>query len=165
MVEPGQITVASVLQGTGCQTGMLGKWHIGHTTAKEVDYNIQPVPRCANDVGFTCSFILPVGHFYPPYVYLEIGRILGYRADDPLQLIGNQQIGGKSYSYDPHEVTPELVRRSLEFIDGHRDKPFFLYLSTPNVHDPLTPSKAFTGHPAGPYGNYLMELDWAVGQV
>jgi arylsulfatase A len=167
LVEPGQTTLASVLQSAGYQTAILGKWHIGHTAAKEVDFNLQPVPRCANDVGFTYSFTLPVGHFYPPYVYLENGRIVGYHADDPLTIRGKEQIGGTSYSYerDRSVVTPELVRRSLEFIDGHRDKPFFLYLSTPNVHDPLTPSKAFTGHPAGPYGDYLMELDWAVGQV
>jgi arylsulfatase A-like enzyme len=130
-----------------------------------VDYNVQPVTPGANEVGFDYSLLLPVGHFYPPYVYLENGRVVNYDKADPVSIEGSQQKGGKSYSYDPHLVMPELAKRSLQFIEENQNRPFFLFLSTPNVHDPLTPSAQFSGHPIGPYGDYLRELDWAVGEV
>jgi arylsulfatase A len=165
MIEPDRTTVASLFKENGYHTAVLGKWHLGHTIAKEVDYNIQPVPMCANNVGFTYSFTLPVGHFYPPYIYLEDGIVVNYDPADPIRLEGNQQIGGESYTYDKHEVTPEMVRRSVKYIDENKDKPFFLYLALPNVHDPLTPSSKFRGHPVGSYGDYIEEMDWAVGQI
>ena len=165
LIEPGETTLASIFKEKGYETAVFGKWHIGHTSNRNVDYNQQPVPKNANDIGFTYSFTLPVGHFYPPYIYLENGRVLNYDPADPLTLEGNKQIGGKSYSYDPHDVTPELVNRSLKYMTEHRDKPFFLFLSLPNVHDPLTPSKAFSGNSVGLYGDYIDEMDWAVGEV
>lgn len=165
LIEPGQTTVATIFKEKGYQTAVFGKWHLGHTTHKKVDYNQQPVTPGANEIGFSYSFTLPVGHFYPPYVYLENGRIVNYDPSDPITLDRNKQIGGDSYSYDPHEITPELVRRSLKYIDENKNHPFFLYLATPNVHDPLTPSEAFRGHPVGSYGDYIEEMDWAVGQL
>jgi arylsulfatase A len=165
LIETNRTTLASVLRDAGYRTAIFGKWHLGFTRQKEVDYNVQPVTPGANEVGFDYSFLLPVGHFYPPYIYLEDGRVVNYDKADPVSLEGNQQKGGKSYSYDPHEVTPELVKRSLKFIEENQSRPFFLFLSTPNVHDPLTPSAKFSGHPVGRYGDYLRELDWAVGEV
>ncbi|MDO8541578.1 MAG: arylsulfatase [Opitutaceae bacterium] len=165
LIEPGRTTVASVFKERGYQTAILGKWHLGFTAGKDVDYNAQPVTPGANEVGFTHSFLLPVGHFFPPYIYLENGRVVNYDASDPIAIVGSQQKGGKSYSYDPHQVTPELVRHSLAYIEENKARPFFLFLSTPSVHDPLTPSATFSGHPVGAYGDYIQEMDWAVGQI
>jgi arylsulfatase A len=165
MIEPDRTTVASLFKESGYNTAIFGKWHLGHTNRSEVDYNRQPLTPCANDAGFMYSFTLPVGHFYPPYVYLENGSILNYNSGDPIRLEGNKQIGGESYSYDPHNITPELVRRSVKFIEENKQNPFFLFLSLPNVHDPLTPGPQFSGHPVGAYGDYIREMDWAVNQV
>src|SRR5262249_13383466 len=44
--------------------------------------------------------------------------------------------------------------------------PFFLYYGMINVHGPITPGKRFQGtSPFGPYGDYVRELDWSVGEV
>lgn len=101
LIEPGRTTLASIFKEKGYQTAVFGKWHLGHTEQKNVDYNQQPVKPGANEIGFSYSFLLPVGHFYPPYVYLENGRILNYNHNDPITVVGHDQIGGKSYSYDP----------------------------------------------------------------
>ena len=56
--------------------------------------------------------------------------------------------------------------KSGEFLEGQRDGPFLLYYGMMNVHVPLTPAKRFLGTSAvGPYGDYIQELDWSVGQV
>jgi arylsulfatase A-like enzyme len=165
LIETNRATLGSVFRAAGYNTAVIGKWHLGFTGGAEVDFNVQPVVPGANEVGFDYSFLLPVGHFYPPFLYLENGRVVNYNRADPVTLEANKQKGGNSYRYDPHDITPELVKRSLQFLDKNRDCPFFLFLSTPNVHHPLTPSSRFSGHPVGVYGDYLRELDWAVGEV
>ena len=57
---------------------------------------------------------------------------------------------------------------AVEYIKvrGADKKRFFLYLALPSPHTPLVPEKQWQGKsPIGPYGDYVMETDWAVGQV
>ena len=45
-------------------------------------------------------------------------------------------------------------------------EPFFLLLSTTNIHHPFTPHPRFNGtSKAGRYGNFIHELDWIVGEL
>ena len=66
---------------------------------------------------------------------------------------------------------PTLVDRASAYVKSHADgaksgKPFFLYLALPSPHTPLVPSPQWHGKSAlGPYGDYVMETDWAFGQV
>ncbi|MDP7255354.1 MAG: sulfatase-like hydrolase/transferase, partial [Planctomycetota bacterium] len=47
-----------------------------------------------------------------------------------------------------------------------QDKPFFLYLPLTGPHKPVTPHKRFQGKTGkGPYGDFVMNVDDAVGQV
>jgi arylsulfatase A len=69
--------------------------------------------------------------------------------------------------YDNSQLTQTLTREALDFIDRHREKPFFLYLAHNAPHHPIPVSKEFQGKSAfgRPYGDAVEEIDWSVGQV
>jgi arylsulfatase A-like enzyme len=63
-----------------------------------------------------------------------------------------------------------LTRKAIGFIDGHLDKnpknPFFLVLSTSSPHNPFLVPEAMKGKSqAGPRGDLVTVVDWAVGQI
>jgi arylsulfatase A-like enzyme len=66
------------------------------------------------------------------------------------------------------DVVPTIASKAVDYI-GKRQadkKPFFLYLALPSPHTPLVPTQAWQGKSGlGPYGDYVMETDWAVGEV
>lgn len=66
------------------------------------------------------------------------------------------------------DVLPNLTRRAVTYIDTQAaaEKPFFLYLALNTPHTPLVPTKEWQGKSGvGDYGDFVMETDWAVGQV
>jgi arylsulfatase A-like enzyme len=80
------------------------------------------------------------------------------------------QIGGADAAhalYDDEQVGTHLTGKAVEWIGKQpADKPFFLYLSTTNIHHPFTPHPRFKGtSQAGLYGDFIHELDWMVGEV
>ena len=63
-----------------------------------------------------------------------------------------------------------LTRKAIDFIDGHHaknpKKPFFLVLSTSSPHNPFLVPEAMKGKSqAGPRGDLVTVVDWAVGQI
>jgi len=63
-----------------------------------------------------------------------------------------------------------LTRKAIGFIDGHLEKnpqnPFFLVLSTSSPHNPFLVPEAMKGKSqAGPRGDLVTVVDWAVGQI
>ena len=73
--------------------------------------------------------------------------------------------------FEAEEVLPTLTRKAREYIAGRAaeargGKPFFLYLALNSPHTPILPTKEFQGKSGlGNYGDFVMETDWAVGQV
>jgi arylsulfatase A-like enzyme len=65
-------------------------------------------------------------------------------------------------------MLPTLVKRANQFITDRAkaDKPFFLYFALSSPHTPLVPSREWQGKSGlGDYGDFVIETDWAVGQV
>ncbi|KAK4327232.1 hypothetical protein Pmani_002288 [Petrolisthes manimaculis] len=65
-------------------------------------------------------------------------------------------------------LSQKLVARSVHFINthAHDGKPFFLYHSFPNVHEPIFTSKNNTGMSVhGRYGDNVEEMDNGVGEI
>ncbi|MBL8173234.1 MAG: arylsulfatase, partial [Bryobacterales bacterium] len=63
-----------------------------------------------------------------------------------------------------------FTRKAIDFIDRHREhspkKPFFLVLSTNSPHNPFLVPEAMKGKSqAGPRGDLVTVVDWAVGQI
>src|SRR5215212_1170239 len=132
-----EVTVAQLFRDAGYATGMVGKWHLGHT--KKEYY---PVRR-----GFD-----------------EYLGILYSNDMRPVQLIDGEKV--IEYPVVQATLTKRYTERALKFIERNKEKPFFLYFAHAMPHKPLAASEKYyqkTG--AGLYGDVIAELDASVGQV
>ncbi len=179
MVEPGRYTLPRLFKDQGYSTSCIGKWHLGTRMTPPNSFDGEthfrpPIYPGPNEIGFDYSFILPVGHFYPPYIYLQNHSIYKYDPDDPVRLVksekagirGYLQNGGTDARYDDHNVTTDITNQAVKFIDKQGKKPFFMYFATSSPHDPYTPAKRFRGKSKlGIYGDFIAEIDWSLGQI
>ncbi len=134
------------------------------------DQNITKGPLTA---GFDYYFGDGVINF-PPYAWIENDKIItkpGHNLvmSNALPLEGNWGLspGPASDEYDLMTAPIRLTERAVQWIEEQpRKKPFFLYFSLPSPHVPIIPTEAFTGKSmAGPYGDYVVQTDWMVGQI
>jgi arylsulfatase A-like enzyme len=65
------------------------------------------------------------------------------------------------------DVMPTLTEKAVAWLkQQEQGKPFFLYYAPVSVHNPVTPSARMRGTSrAGPYGDWIHELDRSVGAV
>jgi arylsulfatase A-like enzyme len=182
IIEPGRVTVPSLLKQAGYATAIVGKWHLGLGSHAPTDYNgeIKPGPL---EVGFDECFIIPATGDRTPCVYVENHRVVGLDPNDPIQLdysiprghpesfvngiprIG-KQTGGKAALWKDDEIADTITARAVKFIEQNKDRPFFLYFSTHDIHVPRVPAVRFKGSSqAGVRGDVIQEFDASVGQV
>jgi arylsulfatase A-like enzyme len=146
-VEEGSL--ARMLKNNGYATALIGKWHLGSKPE-----------------------FLPARHGFDEFL-----GITGGNAD----MYSHRNLPGENVLYEgekPTEVagylTEHLERRSVDFIQRHKDKPFFLYLAFNAVHWPFqranrpdmirTRETWFDGTRAD-YIEMMQSLDRGVGQV
>ncbi|MCC6344839.1 MAG: arylsulfatase [Bryobacterales bacterium] len=84
LIEPGRVTMASMLKSSGYRTCAIGKWHLGLGSG-HVDWNteIRPGPL---DIGFDECFILPATGDRVPCVYVENRRVANLDPKDPIKV-------------------------------------------------------------------------------
>lgn len=180
VVDENRLTVADVAKEAGYATACIGKWHLGFGTKTPTDWNapLKPGPL---ELGFDYYFGMPVVNSHPPFVYVENHGVVGLEKEDPFvygrkaetrvfdEKMGIDQIGGAAEAhrrYDDEQVGTTLAKKAVEWIEARKDERFFLYLATTNIHHPFTPAPWFQGTSgAGPYGDFIHELDWMVGEV
>jgi arylsulfatase A len=170
-VPVGCISLPSLLKSSGYATGLIGKWHLGYgEDAPDWNGELKPGPL---ECGFDCFFGTAMTHNEPPQVLVEGHRVVNLSPDDPITIVppppgvmfGVMQ-GGKSARVVHHELGALHTEKAVKFIEERKGGPFFLYYGMINVHGPLAPGKRFQGtSPFGPYGDYVQELDWSVGEV
>ena len=74
--------------------------------------------------------------------------------------------GGKLARWNDEDIADNLTKRATDFIELNRDKPFFLYFATHDIHVPRVPHPRFRGtSECGVRGDVIQELDWSVGEV
>lgn len=74
--------------------------------------------------------------------------------------------GGKDALWDDETIPMELVDKSKKFIDASKGQPFFLLLSTHDIHVPRIANKMFQGKSGmGPRGDVILQLDWTVNEI
>ncbi|MFK7736046.1 MAG: arylsulfatase [Pirellulaceae bacterium] len=83
IIKPGTPTIASMLQGAGYKTAVIGKWHLGLGGDGGPDWNneLKPGPL---EIGFDSCFLLPTTNDRVPQVYVEDHRVLNLDPSDPL---------------------------------------------------------------------------------
>ena len=180
LIEPGRLTLASMLKGRGYRTAMVGKWHLGRRwplinqageqTARNVDWSKRVLDGPLQH-GFTYSF----GLAKPAWAFLKNGSVLAaptLRFDlthVPAYLIGpNNNRGMKSPGFEFERMLPRFTEEAAGFISesGRAGKPWFLYFTPLAPHRPVVPNKDFLDDSAaGLYGDFVSEVDWAVGEI
>ncbi|QDT06409.1 Arylsulfatase [Rubripirellula lacrimiformis] len=175
LIQPDQVTIASVLKGRGYHTSMVGKWHLGFD---ESGYD-QPLPGGPVDCGFDSFFGIRASTDIPPYFYIQDNLAVAPPTDtieaksspgwSPIQ--GQfWRSGGIAPGMELKDVLPKFTDKAVSVISDHANKddqsPLFLYLALPAPHTPWLPSQEFSGKSqAGMYGDFAMMVDAQVGRV
>lgn len=74
--------------------------------------------------------------------------------------------GGKSALWIDEDMADVITQKAVAFIAQNRNKKFFLYFSTHDIHVPRMPHARFEGKSGmGPRGDAILQLDWSVGQI
>jgi len=112
-----ETTLADRLKAAGYKTGLVGKWHLGHT-----DDAVHPLNR-----GFDEFF----GFLGGSHSYLRsgTGHTAIYR--------GKQEVQEKEY------LTDAFAREGVAFIEKHKAEPFFLYWAFNAVHGPMEAAEKY----------------------
>lgn len=79
--------------------------------------------------------------------------------------IGYMKGGGKALWQDEN-IADTIAAKAVQFIQAHKDNPFFLYVGTNDVHVPRFPHSRFAGKSGMGYrGDAILQFDWTVGQI
>jgi len=132
-----EITIAEALKTAGYATAAYGKWHLGHKK--------KWLPR-------TQGFDEYYGILYSNDMF-------------PVQLIHNEKV--VEYPVLQATLTKRYTERAIQFIEKHKNKPFFLYLPHAMPHKPLAASDDFYTPETRDnlYADVIKELDTSIGDI
>jgi arylsulfatase A len=162
LIAADRLTVPAMLKQRGYTTACIGKWHLGMGLPEG-----EPSPKIADGPitrGFDSFFGVSASLDMPPFAFIENDHFT-----EPLTTTKKwQRTGPAAASFEAVDVLPTLARKAVEFVStrAKTGQPFFLYLPLTAPHAPIVPSQAWQGKSGlGEYGDFVMEVDWAVGEV
>ncbi|ADE53530.1 sulfatase family protein [Coraliomargarita akajimensis] len=147
-----QRTIDQALKAAGYVTGIAGK------------YNLPCVPKTTFDESYSVMGF--GGNYFPD----ETG---GYHdVDGHKNGYGNKRILWGPEREGDEYLTDRLGRQASEFIENHKDEPFFFYLAFNAPHSPLEAKAAYKSRVAHlesealkMYGAMVISMDEAIGGV
>jgi len=176
LIEPGRLTLGSLLQKHGYKTACVGKWHLGFDNLSNIDYT-EPFRGGPVDRGFDYFFGMHASLDIPPYYYIENDRCVEPPTDrieasfsegvTPIQ--GAFWREGKiAPGFKHDEVLPTFLDKATIFIKNQQthEAPFFLYFALTAPHTPWLPTEKYKGQSqAGDYGDFVAQVDAAIGRI
>ncbi|MAD24635.1 MAG: Cerebroside-sulfatase [Verrucomicrobiales bacterium] len=173
LLEPERETVASMLRSKGYNTSIVGKWHLGldfnRNADGKINYN-KSINDGPNQHGFDYSYIIPASLDFPPYIYIKNGKII------ELPNVNQQSVGFPGFLRSGPRQPGLIINDCLDDLTSEANRviregakisqPFFLYFPLTAPHKPVKPHSRFIGKSKlGLYGDFIMQVDWTVGQV
>jgi arylsulfatase A len=156
------LTVPGLLRQHGYATACIGKWHLGMGLSKQhLDSPINDGPTTR---GFDYYFGISASLDMPPFAFIENNRFT--EAPTAEKKWGRK--GAAAPGFEAVDVLPALTRKATDYIgkQAATGQRFFLYLPLNSPHTPIVPTKGWQGKSGlGAYGDFVMETDWAVGEV
>lgn len=74
--------------------------------------------------------------------------------------------GGHAARFRDEDLADKWVEQSVKFMESNKDKPFFLFFSSHDIHVPRMPHERFHGKTKlGFRGDAIAQLDWCVGEL
>ena len=166
-LDPGEITLAELLNSSGYATGLIGKWHLGH------EEPFLPLNRGFEyHYGFYEAFTL--------YDQVDDPTVVNRRLDEfSDRHQWRQGRRGNSAIRRNHRVideqgylTDRIADEAVRFLDEHASQPFFLYVPFNAPHVPFQAQRRYyEGFPEVEdetkrvYRAMIKNLDDAVGRI
>ncbi|WP_432797156.1 sulfatase family protein [Poriferisphaera sp. WC338] len=182
LIERERRTIGTLLQQQGYHTAIIGKWHLGLEFVDEsgdltdpdermpsVDLS-KPLKYSPNDVGFDESYIISASLDFPPYVYIKNHRVeeVATEEHEAIKFPAYMRAGEKAPGFKAVDTLDHMTSRAVDYIDtqAKTDEPFFLYFPITAPHKPVLPHDRFVDQSSmGRYGDFVMQVDWTVGQI
>lgn len=124
-------------------------------------------PSAPIEVSFQANFPgEPTGKDNPELLY-NLKPSFGHDKSivNGISRIGYMKGGGKALWKDEN-IADSILVHAQGFIQANKDKPFFMYFATNDVHVPRFPHERFRGkNPMGLRGDAIVQFDWTVGQL
>ncbi|NDH17318.1 MAG: arylsulfatase, partial [Opitutae bacterium] len=178
IVSKDEKTLGDLFRSQGYSTHMVGKWHLGfdYPNQKKNKWTSEPLPGGPVNRGFDTFFGIHSSAGSDPMCWIENNRF----TKEPTEPLTFPKFNNKGESstvktktapgFSVEQASPTLVKRAVKIIKDHAqeksDKSFFLYYASPIPHQPWVPMKKFRGKSGlGDYGDFVMQLDWVVGEI
>jgi arylsulfatase A-like enzyme len=162
LIAKDRLTVATMLKQNGYDTACIGKWHLGMTidpTNPNAPIEDGPTTR-----GFDYYFGISASLDMPPFAFIENNCF----TEPPTVVKTFKRNGAAATGFEAVDVLPTLATKASEYITekAKGGSPFFLYLALTSPHTPIVPTEDWQGKSGiGAYGDFVMETDWALGEV
>ncbi len=176
LIEPGRMTLGSLLQRNGYKTACIGKWHQGFENLRNQDYS-KPIQSGPVERGFDYFYGIHASLDIPPYYYIENDHCVEAPTDDVeasssedvTQIQGAFWRAGKiAPNFKHDEVLPTFTEKAVTYLEDQKksNTPFFLYFSLAGPHTPWLPTGKFKdSSKAGEYGDFMTQIDDSVGKI
>ena len=172
LIEPGRLTVASLLKEHGYHTACIGKWHLGMDWARKTpgkftddqtedpwnaDYT-QKIQNGPTSVGFDYYFGISASLDMPPFAFIENDRVTALPTVEKTWL----RKGPAAPEFEAIDVLPTLTKKAIGILEARADgakagHPFFLYLPLNAPHTPIVPTPEWQGKSGlNAYGDFVM---------